>query len=461
MTLTASVTAELRADLVDPDAKGLVWVAYSGGMDSHLLLQLAVDAGLNLQGRLRAVHIDHGLNSAAADWSVHCRSVCERLGVGFQCHVVEIEGGAGLENRARQARYRVFESLLAEGGVLLQGHHANDQAETVLLRLMRASGVRGLAAIPRSRQLGSGRLLRPLLRYSRAELQHCAQQQGLNWIEDPSNTDTVHDRNFLRAEVVPALMRRWPLAVTSLGRSADHCAAALRLAEDLAALDIAGCWRDSDQYHERALQLGALAALPDYRRSNLLRFWLQRRAGLLPDEVMLDRLWQQLVGARDDAQPLIEIEGWQLRRFDGAIYLLNPTWSALSEDVDPVEWRFDASSPSVLMFAGGRLNAVPAVGAGLRLPASGCLRVMLRQGGERIRLPGRVGSRSLKKLLQQRRLAPWVRHRLPLFFVGEELVAVANLWIADGWQAAPDQQGVEFDWQPLSKLVDGCCEDDF
>ena len=456
-----SFTAELRADLVDLDAKDLVWIAYSGGMDSHLLLQLAVEAGLNHQGRLRAVHIDHGLNPASADWAEHCQSVCESLGVKLQCHVVELASGAGLENRARQARYRVFESLLAEGGVLLQGHHANDQAETVLLRLMRASGVRGLAAVPRCRQLGRGLLLRPLLRYSRAELQLCAQQKGLSWIDDPSNTDTVHDRNYLRAEVVPALLRRWPQAVTSLGRSADHCAGALRLAEDLAALDIAGCWRDADQYHERALQIDALAALPDHRRSNLLRFWLQRRAGLLPDEITLDRLWQQLVSARDGAQPQIELDGWLLRRFDGAVYLLNPAWSMVPEEVDSIEWCLDACSTSTLMFAGGQLDVMPVVGGGLCLPANGCLRVALRQGGERIRLQGRVGSRSLKKLLQQQRLAPWVRDRLPLLYVDDALVAIADLWIADGWQAAPDQQGVEFDWQPLSKLVAGGCEDDF
>ncbi|MEH6649640.1 MAG: tRNA lysidine(34) synthetase TilS [Motiliproteus sp.] len=461
MTLTSSLITELLADLAEIDAGGPVWVAYSGGMDSHLLLQLAVDAGLNQQGRLRAVHIDHGLNPAAADWAVHCRSVCDDLKIELQCFQIELEGGAGLENRARQARYRIFESLLAAGGVLLQGHHADDQAETLLLRLMRASGVRGLAAIPRSRQLGRGRLLRPLLRRSRAELQHQAQQQGLRWINDPSNADTVHDRNFLRAEVVPALVRRWPQAVPTLGRSADNCADALRLTEDLAALDIEGCWQEADRYHDRELKIDALAALPDYRRFNLLRFWLQRRAGLLPDDAVLTRLWQQLVSARDDAQPLIEMDGWLLRRFDGALYLLNPAWNTLSEAASPIKWYVDVHSASDMIFAGGRLDAKPAVGAGLLLPAGACVRVMLRQGGERICLPGRVGSRSLKKLLQQQRLAPWIRRRLPLLFVDDELVAVAGFWIAEGWQAAPDQQGIVFDWQPLSPLVDDGCEGDF
>ncbi len=433
-------------------AQAQVWIAYSGGMDSHVLLRLAVDSGLNAAGRLRAVHIHHGLDPAADIWAEHCQTICQGLGVELQVHRVVIDGTGSLENRARQARYRVFESLVGEGDLLLQGHHADDQAETLLLRLMRGSGVRGLAAIPAERMLGQGRLLRPLLSCSRIQLQAYAEQQRLCWVDDPSNVDTVHDRNYLRATILPRLVERWPTAVASLNRSADNSADAQRLIQDLAAIDIKSCLNAGAMAGD-GLVVAALSRLPDHRRSNVLRYWLHQQAQLLPDEHSLQQLWHQLANARHDAQPLLRLGRWQLRRFDGVIYLLVDA-ELPAADVER-EWQLAADGSGQLSFAGGILQAVATPGEGLLLPRSGCLQVRLRQGGERIRLPGREGSRSLKKLLQQHRMPPWLRSQLPLIYLDDTLVAIAGLWVAEGYQALPEQVGIRLSWRPMSAVREG------
>ncbi|MFT5720043.1 MAG: tRNA(Ile)-lysidine synthase [Motiliproteus sp.] len=420
---------------------GEIWIAYSGGLDSRVLLQLAVEAGLNCEGRLRAVHIHHGLQAQADSWAQHCHSVCEQLGVELQVRQVRIGAGNSLENQARIARYRVFESLLAEGDLLLQGHHADDQAETLLLRLMRGSGVRGLAAIPGSRPLGRGLLLRPLLACPRALLARYAAERQLDWIEDPSNLDTLHDRNYLRAQVLPQLIQRWPGAVASLGLSACNSAAAQHLCQELAVIDLRGCLQA-----DAGLSIAALGQLSMARRDNLLRYWLQMLAGVLPDAALLQRLWGELANARADAQPQMRLGGLWLRRFEAGLYLL----PELSEGVAGQVWDWALASDrgSELRLPGGRLRCEPVIGSGLALPKTGRLQVRLRQGGERIQLPGRVGSRSLKKLLQQQGLAPWQRSQLPLIYAGERLLAVADLWLAEGCLATPGQPGVRLVWEP-------------
>ncbi|MFT6914306.1 MAG: tRNA(Ile)-lysidine synthase [Motiliproteus sp.] len=422
-------------------ATGEIWIAYSGGMDSRVLLQLAVEAGLNREGRLRAVHIHHGLQAQADGWAQHCRSVCEQLGVELQVRQVQVDAGNSLENQARIARYRVFESLLAEGDLLLQGHHADDQAETLLLRLMRGSGVRGLAAIPESRPLGRGQLLRPLLACSRQRLADYAAERQLRWIEDPSNLDTRHDRNYLRAQVLPQLKQRWPGAVASLGLSARNSAAAQHLCQELAVIDLQRCLQS-----DAGLSIAALRQLSMARRDNLLRYWLQVLTGVLPDAALLQRLWLELVDARTDAQPQMRLGVRWLRRFEAGLYLLPELTEGAAGQV--WGWKIAPNRSSELWLPGGRLQSEPVIGSGLALPEMGLLQVSLRRGGERIRLQGRTGSRSLKKLLQERGVAPWQRSQLPLLYAGERLLAVADLWLAEGCLAAPGQPGIQLRWEP-------------
>lgn len=408
-------------------------VALSGGLDSTALLHLLV----RLRERealppLRAVHVHHGLQAAADAWPAHCQALCDRLGVSLHIERVQVAPGASLERAARAARYAAFERRLGEGELLLTGQHRDDQAETLLFRLLRGAGVRGLAGMPASRPLGRGHLVRPLLAASRGELEAYIRQQGLTWVEDPSNADTGMARNFLRREVLPALTRHWPQAGQNLARTALHMREAEGLLGELARLDLAAA-ADDDTFSWLGLPslgLKPLLELSDARQRNLLRHWLAPLTRMPDSEHWAG--WCDLRDAALDAAPRWQLEGGELRRADGRLWWLSGAW--LAQPVAPSSWD-DPRQP-------------------LRLPGNGEVRLQggapdgplnlrYRQGGETMTIPGR-GRRDLKRLLNERAVPGFVRGRLPLLYRGDELLAIANLPGLDGSQSGKWQ----LDWCP-------------
>ena len=394
-----------------------IWyVAFSGGLDSTVLLHLlAAHARNHASPPLRAIHIHHGLQAAADAWPAHCQAVCDNLGIDLQVIHVQISPGASLEQAARDARYAAFKQALGPGEVLFTGQHRDDQAETLLFRLLRGAGLRGLAAMPGRRALGQGSLVRPLLACSRQQLQDYAKVNGLAWIEDPSNADTQFSRNYLRGEVFPHLQQRWPQASQNLARAAEHLGEALGLLDELAQGDLAlaqegapVAWSGLD-----SLDLATLMALSPARQRNALQYWLSRRTRL-PDT----RHWAGWADLRDagaDAQPVWQLADGQLLRSDGRIWWLSGDW--LQQPVEDMAWP-NSALPLVLPGNGGvRLDvAVPMAG----------LRIAYRKGGEMLEVPGR-GRRDLKRLLNEQRVPYFLRPRLPLLYQGEHLLAVANL----------------------------------
>lgn len=410
------------------------WLAYSGGVDSHVLLHaVAALAGAGGYPPLSALHVNHGLNPRAGAWADHCRGVCAALGV--ELRVVEVEvrrnGGLGLEAAARQARYGAFERTLAPGELLLQAHHGDDQAETLLLRLLRGAGPAGLAGIPAQRILGRGELLRPLLGQSRAALLAYAEQHGLDWIHDDSNDDECHDRNYLRHRVLPLLEQRWPACRATLGRAALQAGEADVLLHDLAALDLAAARRGE------ALDIPTCMTLSEPRRRNLLRHWLRALNLPLPGREQLQQVLAQMTAAAD-AQICVSWPGAQVLRFRDALYALPP----LVEVADlEMPWPLPRPlSPPAL----GTLRAAAVSGRGLR--ADRTYQVRNRRGGERCKPQGRAHSQSLKKLLQEADVPPWRRDRLPLIWCDGQLAAVADLWICEGYAAQSDQPGWAIEW---------------
>ncbi|CAB5523588.1 tRNA(Ile)-lysidine synthase [Pseudomonas putida] len=410
------------------------YVAFSGGLDSTVLLQLLADyARRHRAPPLRAVHIHHGLQAAADDWPQHCQSICDGLGLELQVIHVQVTPGASLEQAARDARYAAFAQVLGAGEVLFTGQHREDQAETLLFRLLRGAGLRGLAAMPAARPLGQGWLARPLLAVGRAQLLAQANAQGLCWIEDPSNANTTYARNYLRGEVFPVLNHRWPQAASNLARSAGHLGEALGLLDELAADDLAGAaqgapfaWLGLD-----SLDLAALEALSPARQRNALQYWLSRRTRL-PDA----RHWAGWDSLRDavvDAQPVWRLGDGELQRSHGRIWWLKGQWLV------PVKGVLAWADPSVP----------------LTLPGNGCVsvqgdcppgevQVRYRQGGEMLEVPGR-GRRDLKRLLNELQVPHFVRSRLPLLWQGERLLAVANLPLAG-------QGGIQLHWRPPTSV---------
>ncbi|MFB4390936.1 MULTISPECIES: tRNA lysidine(34) synthetase TilS [unclassified Pseudomonas] len=409
-------------------------VAYSGGLDSTVLLHLLADHARHPDAPpLRAVHIHHGLQAAADAWPAHCREVCDALGVELRVIHVQVDSAASLEQAARNARYQAFTELLGPGELLFTGQHREDQAETLLFRLLRGAGLRGLAAMPASRPLGRGRLVRPLLDKPRDHLQQYAQAAGLKWIEDPSNTDSTFARNFLRCEVFPLLRQRWPQASQSLARSTTHLGEALALLDELAASDIAAAspgaaapWQCLD-----SLDMEVLAALSPARQRNALQFWLSSRTRL-PDSRHWAG-WETLRDAAADARPIWRLTDGELQRSQGRLWWLSGDW--LQVPLGEVPWP----DPKQMLALPGNGSVRP-VGD---IPGPG-LRIAYRQGGEVLDIPGR-GHRDLKRLLNEHQVPHFLRQRLPLLYQGTCILAVANLPMSG-------QGRCQLQWQPPTNV---------
>ncbi len=411
-------------------------IAFSGGLDStvllHLLAYLAKSESLP---PLSAIHIHHGLQAAADAWPQHCQSVCDALGVPLLIEHVTVQPGASLERAARDARYAVFSALTQANEALITGQHRDDQAETLLFRLLRGAGVRGLSGMPQQRPVGQGMLIRPLLDVTRAELERYAQAHSLSWIEDPSNQDRQFSRNYLRHQVMPVLSERWPQTQANMARSAAHLREAQGLLDELAQIDLtqAATAHDFEWLGLPSLELAPLAALSAARQRNALSHWLEPLTRL-PDTDHWSG-WTDLCDAAPDASPVWRLADGELHRSAGRLWWLSGHW--LRTPMIGVEWQSPASALRLADNGHVTFSGQTPVGP---------LRIAYRQGGEVMQLADR-GHRDLKRLLNERAVPGFMRGRLPLLFRGDELLAVANLPGLDGHA----QDGWKLHWLPTDE----------
>ena len=417
-------------------------VAFSGGLDSAVLLHALGEVRGDLPGVLEALHVNHGLHGDAGRWAEHCQRVC--AGLGVPCRVVRVADAAGSagespEAAARAARYRAFAEGLETGDAVLTAHHQDDQAETLLLHLLRGSGTRGLSAMPVRRPLGEGWLVRPLLGWPRSALRAWAGSRGLAWLDDPSNQDERFERNFLRRQVLPLLETRWPGAARVLARDAVLQAEAASVLEDLARGDARGARGPG----AGTLSVRALLELSSARRVGALREWLRQRGLPPPGSAHLDHVVRDVLAARWDAEARVAWPGAEVWRYRDTLAAVPP--APVLSPGQVWSWR----PPAPLALPAGTLTATATMGEGLAAVrvAAGPLQVRLRTGGERCRLPHRAHTHALKKLLQAQGVSPWVRRYLPLVYRGEELLAVADLWVCEPWAAGPGEAGWALRWQ--------------
>ncbi len=446
MTFSPAALLDAIRTTLPGGASGMLCVAFSGGLDSTVLLTALRRSLADYPAyRLRAIHIDHGLHADSARWAAHCAGVAGRLGVDYVSRAVKVtEVGEGPEAAAREARYRALRECLEPGDALLTAHHADDQFETFMLALLRGSGLAGLAAMPACREFAPGWHLRPLLGFARAMLEDWARAEKLAWITDPSNDSTHFDRNFLRAQVLPLLQMRWPAAARNAVRTARHAGEGIALLEEFAAADLASASVGP------CLRVDALAGLSVARRRNLLRYWLRLRGARPPSTRKLLALEHDMLAAQEDRLPVIEWDGFEVRRFRGLLYG-EPVRPRNPSDAMPFEW--DWSQPLALPDGLGSLRIQPARGAGLArslLPRT--LRVEFRHGGEVLRPAGDAHRRELKKLLQAADILPWWRNRLPLLWVDDRLAAVGDLWTADEFSSGADAESVQVFWQDRPQI---------
>lgn len=389
------------------------WVAYSGGLDSHVLLHALASQGVPA---LRALHVDHALHPDSLAWAEHCQHVCSELGVA--CCTVRVDAsakrGESPEAAARVARYAAFMEQMASGDWLLTAQHRDDQMETVLLQLLRGAGPKGLAAMPEHAPLGAGHQLRPLLGFDRDEIIQYARRHDLKWLDDPSNSDTRFDRNYLRGEVIPVLRARWPSLTRTVARSARLSAAAAESLAREAQADLASIVPASSA----ALPVGPLLELGGFRAGEVLRLWLTATGVPTPSENMLHRIIDELAGARRDAEPMIEVGDGSLRRFQGAIHYV----PALPGDQQwHRDWHRDWPDPGAPLALPHGLGTLHWQAA----PSKSGLRVSPRRGGERLVTAGSGPSRALKDVLREQGWPPWLRPLMPLVRDAEaQLVAV-------------------------------------
>jgi tRNA(Ile)-lysidine synthase len=430
----SAVDAAVGAALAEHVHAGArVALALSGGIDSMVLLDALTPFVASHPLLLSAIHVHHGLSPNADRWAHFCAEQCALRNIPLTVHRLRLERGPGqsIEALARAARYECL--MAADADVVALAHHADDQAETVLLQLLRGAGPRGVSAMPGFRE-GQPSLWRPLLSLSRQKLHDYARLRDLTWIEDESNVDQKHKRNLLRHAVAPLLSASFPGYPGTLVRAAAHQAEASALLDELAALDAAGA------VDELGLDRVSLAALPAARAANLLR-WFIRREGLRPpSQASLSEMLRQLVLTSDDAKVSIAHEGREIGVHRGRI-LIHPR--------PPEPYVLAWHGEHEVRLPWGALTFVPVRGAGLCADKLKQATVSLRSrtGGERIQLATDRPHHAVKKLMQQAGLPWWERDALPLVWCGDELAAIPGIGVAVAFQAARDTAGWALAWR--------------
>ncbi len=417
----AETQEALRQLLLQHPEVSTIWVGFSGGLDSTALLWLAsrIVPETHPCARFHALHIDHNLQATSSDWVEHCRSASEQLGIEF--HTVSVTPHSSSEESAREARYSAFEHCLESGDLLLLAHHQNDQAETFLMRLFRGAGVQGLSAMPQSRRLARGTLLRPLLGCTRTQLETVAAESGLKWIDDPSNSQTVYLRNWIRAVLAAQLSERWPDWGQKLAATAQSCADAAQLNLELAELDAGGAFQNP-------LTVKSEWFGSELRLKNLVFHWL-RAQGLQPaSRTQLDDLIAQVRTSNTGC--------WKIAGSDVHWYQ-QQLWVA--ELVMPQQQIQVVLREGMQQLSSGMLFSAAAA-KGLPFGLTATLRA--RTEGDVVKLSG--GTQSVKKFMNARKIPPWLRDSWPLLEVEGEIISIVGHWSADAWLV---EGGLALNWQ--------------
>ena len=438
-----------------------ILIGLSGGVDSVALLHLLHKLAPRFSWQLSALHVHHGISPNADAWSDFCADLCARHHISLHIERVDIAPlrEHGIEAAARKLRHAAFAEQPCD--FVAVAHHADDQAETLLLQLLRGAGVRGASAMPvlsQSKRLqfaertDSVSLIRPLLHCSRQEILDYAAAHQLHWIEDESNANDSYPRNFLRHRVLPLLGERFPAYRDTLARSAHHFAEASSLLDELAQQDAPdlfpspasgrGARGEGDEF---SLEVSRLQSLSQPRAKNLLRYFLHSCGTTMPQAVQLDDMLQQLCGAREDAAVCIAYGDWQVRRYQGKVYALH----ALGEFDHGIilPWHGEAGLDWPALAARLRFTRTQGAGISLAKLQRAPVTLRLRSGGETLRPYPHAATRTLKNLLQEHHVPPWLRDRLPLLYCGDELVCVPGVAVAAEYQVAAGEVGVQLAYE--------------
>ncbi len=422
-------------------------IACSGGVDSMVLLhEVAYLVETKPLSQLTVCYVNHGLSENADYWQEFVQKQCQQLALEFVAKKVDLSAAdkQSLEAKARAARYQALKEVAGDNGVVLTGHHLDDQSETLLLALKRGAGLKGLSAMTSVSEMattgGALTLCRPFLAVSRAEMVNRAEQLGLQWIEDESNQDCQFDRNFIRQQLMPLLKARWPAICTTIARSAEHCQDAEQLISEIAEQDLANC-----QLHSNVLAIDKLLALSSSRFNYLMRCFLAKHQQLMPSSAQLAQVRQQL-SAEQDKLPAVKVGDIWLRRFKSGLYL-TPEFADLSDWQQKVainaltDREFSINLPDglgqlQLMVNGLQIdNGSDDCNSDVKVMAFSLpegvseLRVCFSPQNLKCHPDYRQHSRELKKIWQELAVPSWQRKRVPLVFAGEQLVMAVGYFV--------------------------------
>jgi len=450
--LRSCVDSILKLDLGDQRQR--FYIGYSGGVDSHVLLHCCASI-TQIKSRITAVYIHHGLQSEADAWAKHCEKTAKDLELEFLALRVNAKAAPGEspEEAARNARYAALKSLMNVGDVLLLAQHREDQLETVLLQLFRGSGLRGLSGMPECQAFGPGLMLRPLSNTPKQAIGDYAHAHQLSWVEDPSNKSNDYDRNFLRNAVVPLLKQRWPALDKTVSRSAKHCADAQVLVDEVSDELFDAVFNPAD----KTLSISRLLEHHSHHQQQLIiRHWFRYRRLKMPSQAKVERIFSEVIAATGHRDPVLSGQGYSIRRYRDKLYCLVDQHLPEGHQAgrpDSNQTIQSAQQSRVWPMGQTLISITNNQTLAYRLSSKGILHeqwqaadveVRFRQGGEKIRLPGRAGHHSLKNLFQEAGIPPWERDVVPLIYLDGQLAAVGDLWISAAFYSEKAQACISF-----------------
>ncbi len=415
-------------------------IAYSGGVDSHVLLHL-VASNPEFKSKITAIYVHHGLQVEADAWAVHCQAAALSLGVAFKTIKVKIDtdSGKSLEELARDARYQALKPLVGINDVVLLAQHREDQLETVLLQLFRGAGVQGLSGMPAMIYFGKGSMCRPLLDVPKQDINDYAVDNNLSWIEDPSNNSNDFDRNFLRNQIVPQLKQKWPALDKTVARSARHCANAHQSIERLSKDFLSPIINNSDC----TLNISKLLEHDFSMQCLGIREWFKRNQLRMPSEKIVHSIIKQVINAKESRNPELKVQGYCIRRYRNKLFCLKIT--EITQQSFEQQWPIGSK---YIKLSDESMITVSDSDKGIarKVWDSAELVIKFRIGTEKIKLPGREGRHTLKKLYQEQGIPPWERNLIPLIYLDNQLAAIANLWISADFFSDEKEHCYHIDW---------------
>ena len=431
------ITQSFHANLKQTGEQSELLLGLSGGLDSSVLLFLLEKMQFKFKFNLKAIHVHHGLNSSADDWLKFCKKKCEALGVNLLSEKIKInsDSALGLEGEARKLRYKAI--VKRQKGIVVLGHHQNDQAETLLLQLLRGAGLKGLSSM--SEFDLKRNFWRPMLNIKRHSLEVYAKEHGIEYIEDESNQDEQFDRNFIRQKVLPLIQSRYPASIETISRSASNIAEGYNL-NNLIAIDDSKNHMSVDGTY---LSIDGLKKLPKLRVINLIRWWLSLSNLLMPSKKNIDELYRQLMYIKKDSALNLKIsKDKSVRAHHEKLFIVN-------SEIKPSMYNLKWSGEDELHLPNNtKLQFVRKNNGGLSLSKLGVksLKIKSRAGGEKLKPFKDQPSRSLKYLFQNADIPLWERDQIPLIFAKKQLVAIPNLGIHHEYQSSEGEIGYQINW---------------